>query len=243
MIHHPPFEPVSKRKASAQPRSSPIRYISSTAIAPALPQYELEPLPGFPQTLFRFNQYDGAKLLTAFLLLLATLYFLLGFLGFLVDHTPYLQSLLPKSTLSPLPHSAWWQFWHVLEHSVKTVASYVDLTFRLFVFLCAYCLAWATFDPRNIEGYVMGFFNACLGFAYIFSPVDVVPDFIPVAGNLDDTVLGAGLVLLGVSSWYRNKLRDVRTKTVLELIDHGNSQKAMQLLLEDKGISVKETNF
>lgn len=88
----------------------------------------------------------------------------------------------------------------------------------------------------------MGFFNACLGFAYILSPVDAIPDFVPIAGSMDDTVLGAGLVVLGVSSWYRNKLRDVKTKTVLELIDHGNNQKALQILLEDKGIAVKDSH-
>jgi uncharacterized membrane protein YkvA (DUF1232 family) len=74
----------------------------------------------------------------------------------------------------------------------------------------------------------------------LFSPIDAIPDFVPVAGTLDDFVLGIGMLLLGLSSWYRNKLRDIKTKTVLELIDHGNSQKALQVLLEDKGIAVKE---
>ncbi len=53
-----------------------------------LGHYQLESLPSFPRTLFQFRKYDGAKALTAILLVLATIYFLFGFLGFLCDHTP-----------------------------------------------------------------------------------------------------------------------------------------------------------
>ncbi|UBF30541.1 DUF1232 domain-containing protein (plasmid) [Kovacikia minuta CCNUW1] len=206
-----------------------------------LGHYQLESLPSFPRTLFEFRKYDGAKALTAILLFLATVYFLFGFLGFLCDHTPWLKQLFQSSaTIKTVPPTAWWQIWKPIGATVNHIASYVDLAFRLFVFLCTYCIAWATFDPRNIEGYVMGFFNTCLGLAYMLSPIDAIPDFVPVAGSLDDAVLGVGVLLLGLSSLYRNKLRDVKTKTILELIDDGNSQKALQMLLEDKGVRIKD---
>lgn len=86
----------------------------------------------------------------------------------------------------------------------------------------------------------MGFFNTCLGVAYLLAPIDAIPDFIPIVGSLDDTFVGMGVCLLGLSSLYRNKVREVKTKTILELIDDGNSQKALQMLLEDKGITVKD---
>jgi uncharacterized membrane protein YkvA (DUF1232 family) len=197
----------------------------------------LESLPGFPRTLVAWDAYDGAKTLVAILLLLATIYFLVGFAGFLLDHTPWLKTLLPSAVTVA---AAKGHFWQPLTSTIGHLASYIDLAFRLFVFLCAYCLAWATFDPRNIEGYVMGFFNACLGLAYIFAPIDAIPDVVPIAGQLDDAVLGTGVLLLGLSSLYRNKLRDVKTKTILELIDTGNHPKALQMLLEDKGITVKD---
>jgi hypothetical protein len=69
--------------------------------------YKLELLPSFPITLFELRKYDGAKALTALLLILATVYFLLGFFGFLVDHTSWLRDLLHKpllSDVSPKPH-------------------------------------------------------------------------------------------------------------------------------------------
>jgi hypothetical protein len=64
--------------------------------------YKFELLPSFPRTLFDFKKYDGAKTLTAFLLILATFYFLIGFLGFAVDHTAWLQELLHKP---PIPET------------------------------------------------------------------------------------------------------------------------------------------
>jgi uncharacterized membrane protein YkvA (DUF1232 family) len=208
---------------------------------------QLESLPIFPRTLFSFKTYDGGKALTAILFLLATIYFLAGFIGFVCDHTPWLKQLLQPTVITPVaPQALWWQIWKPIGGMVggvaTQIASYVDLVFRLFVFLCTYCLAWATFDTRNIEGYIMGFFNTCLGLAYLVSPIDVIPDFIPVAGGIDDAILGIGVLLLGMSSLYRNKLRDVKTNTIVELIDGGNRQKALQMLLEDKGIRIKDQN-
>ena len=220
--------------------SSPQPFLPSPPGSPS-GSYKFEALPSFPRTLFEWEKYDGARALVAILLLLATTYFLAGFLGFLVDHTPWLKEFLHPTALANPTKVAWWHIWRPIASTVTHIASYVDLAFRLFVFLCAYCLAWATFDPRNIEGYVMGFFNTCLGLAYMISPIDAIPDFVPVAGNLDDAVLGTGVLLLGLSSLYRNKLREVKTKTILELIDDGNNQKALQMLLEDKGITIKDS--
>lgn len=237
-----PFQNFLSALPRSQAPSNRTDRSTSPSPDPGVDRPELEPLPTFPSTLFQFRNYDGAKALTALLLTLSTLYFLAGFVGFLFDHTPWLKSLLPTLVPAPIaPPAEWWQIWKPVGAAVGHIASYVDLAFRMFVFLCTYCLAWATFDSRNIEGYVMGFFNTCLGLAYLISPIDAIPDFIPVAGGLDDAVLGLGVLLVGVSSIYRNRLRDVRTNTILALIDGGNRPKALQMLLEDKGIRVNES--
>ncbi len=202
---------------------------------------KLEALPSFPNSLFQFKTYDGAKALTAIFLLLSTAYLLTGFLGFLIDHTAWLHDLFyPQPIVNASTHSIWWKFWYPIGVTLHHLSSYIDLAIRFFVFVCTYCLAWGTFDPRNIEGYVMGCFNALLGMAYLIAPMDIIPDIVPGIGNLDDTVLGFGVLLLGVSSIYRNKFRDVKTNTILELIDDGNNQKALTMLLEDKGISINQ---
>jgi uncharacterized membrane protein YkvA (DUF1232 family) len=207
-------------------------------------QYELQELPSFPRTLFQVKSYDGAKTLVVLLLAIATVYLLSGLFGFLLDHNAWFHDWVLGAPTVTAPTVYWWQVWKLdvfnpIGKVLKSTMSYVDLGFRLFTFICAYCLTWVTFDPRNIEGYVMGLFNACLGAAYVFSPIDLVPDVIPVVGSFDDTIFGVGMVVLGVSSWYKTKMAAVKTKTILELVDHGNKEKALQMLLKDKGIDFK----
>lgn len=208
--------------------------------------YKLEQIQGFPWTLFAFKQYDGGKAIVALLFLFAGIYFLTGFWGFLIDHNAWIHDLFYHPVpISPQPETIpWWKVWKHLQHNPVTEVltsslSYVDIVFRLFIFVCAYCLTWATFDPKNIEGYVLGIFNAFLGGAYVLSPTDLIPDMLPVVGTFDDTILGIGMVTLGISGWYRTKMRDLKTKTILELVNYGNNERALQLLLEDKGISIR----
>ena len=49
-----------------------------------------------------------------------------------------------------------------------------------------YALYFATRDPR-LPWYVKGFIALIV--AYAFSPIDLIPDFIPVLGYLDDLVI------------------------------------------------------
>jgi uncharacterized membrane protein YkvA (DUF1232 family) len=201
----------------------------------------METLPRFPNSLFQFKTYDGAKALTAIFLLLSSTYLLAGFLGFIIDHTAWVHDLLYGQPLSnSATHPLWWKVWKPIGATLHHLASYVDLAFRAFIFVCTYCLAWATFDPRNVEGYVMGFFNTLLGLAYLLAPMDMIPDIVPMVGGIDDAFLGFGTIALGISSIYRNKFREVKTNTILELIDDGNNQKALKMLLEDKGIAINQ---
>ncbi|MGV0024901.1 hypothetical protein [Phormidesmis priestleyi] len=100
---------IGSTKPPSQIRPSVNRpLVIQPAIAPQAAQYSLEQLPEFPQTLFKFRSYDGAKALAALLLLLATLYFLLGFLGFLIDPTSYLHNIFLKPSLPESSKAPWW---------------------------------------------------------------------------------------------------------------------------------------
>ncbi|WP_414756198.1 YkvA family protein [Anabaena sp. CCY 9910] len=214
---------------------------SSNHSAPIDPQIELKKLPGFPITLFYFKKYDGCKALVVFLFALSSIYFFSGFIGFLIDHNKWVHDLFYGKPEVVIASKQWWEFWkgdNLITNVVNSTLSYIDIVFRLFIFLCAYCLTWATFDPKNIEGYIMGLINTSLGIIYLLSPLDIIPDILPVIGSLDDTFLGIGMVVLGISGWYRTKMREVTTKNFLDLVNHGNNQKALQLLLEDKGITI-----
>lgn len=219
--------------------------VISAMTAHANSHFKLRELPSFPRTLFAWRQYDGGKTIVAILLAFAAFYFMTGFVGFLIEHNQWIHDWIypPQPTVETSPPH-WWNRMRFFNRNpigevIASAFSYADILFRLAILLCAYCLTWATFDPRNIEGYAMGLFNTCVGAAYVLSPADLIPDVFPIVGSFDDTVFGVGMTVLGVSAWYRTKMRDLKTKTVLELVDHGNTQRALQLLLEDKGISIE----
>ncbi len=48
-------------------------------------------------------------------------------------------------------------------------------------------------DPRtpNCSRWALG-----LALAYLFSPIDLIPDFLPIIGHLDDLLIVGGLVIL-----------------------------------------------
>lgn len=205
--------------------------------------YQFKDLPGFPFTLFHLKKYDASKTIVAIIFCLATVYFSSGFIGFMIDHNAWLHRLIYSSqNLAPSPY--WWEFWkpnNPIANAINSTLSYIDIFFRLFIFLCAYCLAWVTFDPKNLEGYVMGLFNTIMGVTYVLSPADFIPDILPVVGSVDDTIFGVGIIILGLSVCNKHKIRNSRTTIIRELINQGNNKRALELLLEDKGITLEES--
>ncbi|MCL5612169.1 MAG: YkvA family protein, partial [Chloroflexi bacterium] len=61
-------------------------------------------------------------------------------------------------------------------------------------------LYFAFRDPRT-PWYAKIF--AALVVAYAFSPIDLIPDFIPVLGYLDDLILVPAGIALAVRRWFR----------------------------------------
>jgi uncharacterized membrane protein YkvA (DUF1232 family) len=54
----------------------------------------------------------------------------------------------------------------------------------------------------------------CLGAAvlYALSPIDVIPDFIPVLGYLDDVIILAILIVIALKLTPKSLIQEVRTK-------------------------------
>ena len=57
-------------------------------------------------------------------------------------------------------------------------------------------------------------FFAAVAVAYLLSPIDLIPDFIPVLGLLDDLVLVPLLIKITISLIPKDLLEEIRAKTV-----------------------------
>lgn len=62
-------------------------------------------------------------------------------------------------------------------------------------------------DPRTprLSRWLLG-----LAIGYLLSPIDLIPDFIPVIGHLDDAVIVPGLILLAMRRVPREVIDECR---------------------------------
>jgi uncharacterized membrane protein YkvA (DUF1232 family) len=62
------------------------------------------------------------------------------------------------------------------------------------------------------------FARICLGaaVAYAISPIDIIPDFIPVLGYVDDVIILPVLVFIALRSLPEGLVEEVRTEMMLE---------------------------
>ena len=53
-----------------------------------------------------------------------------------------------------------------------------------------------------------------IAIAYLISPIDIIPNFIPILGQLDDLIIVPGLIYVATSLIPENVKRDVRIKCI-----------------------------
>ena len=68
---------------------------------------------------------------------------------------------------------------------------------------------WLWQDPRTP---LLAKILLCLSVAYLFSPIDLIPDFIPILGQLDDLLLVPLLVYVALKFVPLNLAQEVRQK-------------------------------
>ena len=107
--------------------------------------------------------------------------------------------------------------------------------YHLLIFTLVYCFTWIVFDRSGAEGFALALFTTILGIIYIFSPIDFVPDPIPIIGSFDDWLLGGLFITIGFFSWKKAKKRREKQIKLKKLIKSGEYEKALIMLIEGEG--------
>jgi uncharacterized membrane protein YkvA (DUF1232 family) len=174
---------------------------------------EFEAPKPFPMAMLDLRNFDGAKVFALIIFLLSVFYFVSG-----------LKTLF-------LWEDSWW--------TPDVAMKIVYFCYYLLVFTLVYCFTWLVFDKKGIEGYTLAMFNTVLGIIYVLSPVDFVPEVIPLAGSLDDVIIGIGSVIVGMKGYQNNRQKSDNHNDIVELVEQGKNDEALRLYLKRSGYKVK----
>jgi uncharacterized membrane protein YkvA (DUF1232 family) len=163
----------------------------------------IEIRPAFPASLVDFKNYTGGRVLALIVFLLTTTLFTKAVYHLLVWQ------------------DAWW--WPDTLHK----AGYFG--FHFFLFIIGYCIAWIAFD-RTAAAYAMSIFSGALGLLLILSPLDMIPDIVPVVGALDDAVFGGGSLLLAFLTWSAGSKKTAAVRQASDALKNGDKDTAIRLL-------------
>jgi hypothetical protein len=163
----------------------------------------------FPFLMLDIKKYNFVKAIASVIFVAAIIFFIDGLL-----------SLLNWS-------NTWWR----PDSTVKILY----FLYHLLVFTAVYCFTWIVFDRSGAEGFALALFTTVLGIIYIFSPIDFVPDPIPIIGSFDDLLLGGLLIFMGIFSWKKAMKKHEKQNHLAMLIHKGEYEKALFMLMESQG--------
>lgn len=205
-------------------------------------ELEVEKKLGFPFCLLDVKNYDGFKFLGLIFLLLGGLYLLNGIAPDL--NSTFAQLFNNTQEIASSTNSGLgWGIGSIFSGAKKMVSSKthnLDIIFRVICFIFVWCLTWLIFDPKSLIGYAIGGFNILIGVIYTISPLDLIPDAIPVFGSTDDVVFGIGLVILGCVSAFKTNFAEHINNDIRDSIQNNDIEQALKKFFKETGYTVNK---
>ena len=132
------------------------------------------------------------------------------------------------------------KFWQKRSDEAKLDARKSSILFwSLTRMLMSWCLVWLCFDWNTVKNFIFAAATISLGAIYSILPVDAIPDFIPVAGGLDDltvNLFGSGLGVASIMEYYKRKKQKAH---IISLISR-HPDEAVSIVLEDYNLKLKK---
>lgn len=158
---------------------------------------------GFPMGLVEFSRMGVAQYASLAVITFGLAYFCLGALTLLT----------------------WENSWWVPDTALKAVYA-IWYTIAL---VMSYSIAWMLFDPARAFAAASNLMLIAIGVIFIVSPLDIVPDVLPLIGIFDDIIAGGGMILIGALNIRQRRLRAEQIAAAVER--HGDNPAALSQAL------------
>lgn len=199
--------------------------------------------PSFPKNIFAFKYYNFFKIFVVF-----CLFFVIINTGIVYYKTTFERDVfyqrasaqwqhrgIVKKTFQMM-HSFIWQgtsseenIRQITEKNIQRERFWQNV--KLIVF---FVLFWLAFDWHRAKQVLFAIVSFGIGIAYALFPIDIIPDFIPVIGFLDDILVNIFGSTIGISALIEQYKQHKNNKLIKDLMQKDPSL-AVNLILEEHG--------
>jgi len=105
--------------------------------------------------------------------------------------------------------------------------------------ILAWLFIWMCFDWRNAQRRVYCVFLVGFGIVYAIAPIDIIPDVLPILGQIDDVMIAIFGIGLGISSLLDDLQRKKADQDVADIMKE-HPETGMRLLLKKHGLKIEQ---
>ena len=204
--------------------------------------------PSFPQNMFDYRRYTSWRVVAILLLVMAAFSFGYAVLDPIINPEKYKDAVITYRENRGYVKRVWeWSYekvWQAKPEDQKAAEGAYSVVYwrRVYAGAClgaAWLFAWICFDWKRAQKLIYGSALILFGIVYALMPVDMVPDLIPVLGQIDDVLVSVFGVGLGISAIVDHGRRHKQTDYIREIVkEHPAS--GLRLLLKEHGLAIEE---